>query len=73
LEGNINKVCEAMSSSGKNSEILTSEAYRTWPIFSGVRSDDRFKKTFKDIFEEELELESLKSDTIVVTETVEVE
>lgn len=73
LEGNINKVCEMMMSSGKNSEILTSDAYRTWPIFSGVRSDERFKETFKDIFGEDLEPEGLKDSSVVVTETVDVD
>lgn len=57
LEDNLDKVCEMMRSSGKDSEILKPEQYRTWPIFKGMRDKDKFKETFKSIFGEDLEPE----------------
>ena len=57
LEDNLDKVCEMMRSCGKDSEILKPEQYRTWPIFKGVRDKEKFKETFKSIFEEDLDPE----------------
>lgn len=57
LEDNLEKVCEMMRSSGKDSEILKPEQYRTWPIFKGVRDKEQFRDTFKSIFGEDLEPE----------------
>lgn len=71
LEGNINKVCEMMISSGKNSDILTSEAYSTWPIFREVRTEEKFKETFKEIFGEDLETDQMsENNTETMSEVV---
>ena len=54
LKEDIDKVCEMMVSSGKNSDVLNAEAYRNWPIFKSVRGETKFRDTFKSIFGEEL-------------------
>lgn len=57
LLDDIDMVCKMMTSSGKSSEILDADTYRTWPIFKGVRGEEKYKATFKEIFGEDLELE----------------
>lgn len=57
LEGNIDKVCALMTATGQNGEILKAEQYRSWPIFKGVRGEEKFKQAFKGVFGEELDLE----------------
>lgn len=58
LEENIDKVCEMMISSGKHSDILDAETYRTWPIFKGIRGEEKFKVTFKQVFGEDMDTDS---------------
>lgn len=57
LEGNLDKICELMISIGTNGEILHAEEYRNWPIFQFVRSEDKFRETFKTVFGEDLDNE----------------
>lgn len=54
LKEDIDKVCEMMVSSGKNSDVLDADTYRNWPIFKNVRSEVKFRETFKNIFGEKL-------------------
>lgn len=61
LEGNLDKVCELMISIGANGEILHAEEYRNWPIFQAVRSEDKFRETFKTVFGEDLDNELKES------------
>ena len=55
LEEKLDKVCDTMLSIGKNGEILKPEQYRNWPIFKGVRTENKFRETFKRVFGEDLE------------------
>lgn len=64
LEDNIDKVCEMMVSSGKNSEILDAESYRIWPFFKSVRGDKKFKETFKQVFGEDMEFDGKNTDVV---------
>jgi hypothetical protein len=41
-----------MSKIGKNGEV-DKENYKTWPLFSELRKESKFKETYKIIFEEE--------------------
>jgi hypothetical protein len=41
-----------MSKIGKNGEV-DKENYKTWPLFSELRKEPKFKETYKTIFEEE--------------------
>lgn len=43
---------------GKESEILSKDHYRDWPIFQKIRKEDEFKKIFKEVFGEPLDLET---------------
>lgn len=61
LEDNIDKVCDTLLSIGKNGEILKPEQYRNWPIFKGVRTENKFRETFKSVFGEDLEIESVET------------
>lgn len=65
LEGNIEKVCEMMKSAGRNSEILTTDAYHNWPIFNSVRGEERFRETFKSIFGEDYEMDIVGTDEAI--------
>lgn len=51
-----------MNKQGADSEILTKETYREWPIFKEIRKTSMFQNTFKDIFDEELLTDSSKID-----------
>ena len=62
LEEDIDRVCEMMISSGKNSDILDADTYRTWPIFKGVRGEERFKETFKQVFGEDIDIDVKSTD-----------
>lgn len=46
-----------MKSLGKDSEILSKDHYRDWPIFQAIRKEEGFKKVFFEIFEEPLDPE----------------
>ena len=54
LEDNIEKVVENMLKIGSGGEIMTKEAYVTWPIFKDMRQIPRFIETYKYIFNEDL-------------------
>lgn len=54
LKENYNDAIELMKSIGSNNKHLDKDAYREWPLFSVFRKTDEFKKTYKEIFGEEL-------------------
>jgi hypothetical protein len=43
---------ELMKKIGKNGEV-DKENYKTWPLFSHLRKEEKFKDTFKEVFGEE--------------------
>lgn len=74
LEGKFEQVYAKMRSVGKGSDILTAENYRQWPIFKEIRKEEAFATLFKEIFEEELEINIPKKVEIQVRieDTIEV-
>ena len=58
LEEKYDDVYAKMKSLGKESEILSKDHYRDWPIFQKIRKEEAFKKTFKEVFGEPLDLET---------------
>lgn len=66
LEGKIDKVCELMTSTGTNGEILHAEEFRNWPIFQAVRNEEKFREAFKAVFGEELENDIKEPDASTV-------
>lgn len=71
LEDNLDKVCEMMRSCGKDSDILKPEQYRTWPIFKGVRDKEKFRETFKSIFDEDFDPEVKAAESVEVVDEIE--
>lgn len=55
LEEKYDEVYQKMKSLGKDSEILSKDHYRDWPIFQAIRKEEGFKKVFFEIFEEPLD------------------
>lgn len=51
---------------GTSSEVLTTKAYREWPIFRALREQDDFTKLFNAVFNEDLKI----SHTINVTDAL---
>lgn len=58
LEEKYDEVYAKMKSLGQESEILSKDHYRDWPIFQKIRKEEAFKKTFKEVFGEPLDLET---------------
>lgn len=54
LEEKFEEVFPMMRTLGKDSQILTIDAYREWPIFQKIREEKEFEETFQSIFEEPL-------------------
>lgn len=54
LEEKYEQVYIKMLKLGSSSEVMTKEAYRTWPIFNGIRKEQKFAEIFKSIFNEDL-------------------
>lgn len=52
LSENFEDCYELMKKIGNNGEV-DMENYKTWPLFSELRKETKFKKTFKSIFKEE--------------------
>jgi hypothetical protein len=53
VNGDIDQVLHLMPIIGANG-TPSAEDYRTWPVFSGIRADNRFMTTFEEIFGEPL-------------------
>jgi hypothetical protein len=53
VTGEIDEVARLMRSIGAHGHP-TIEAYRTWPVFRGVRTDERFMTTFEEVFGESI-------------------
>ena len=53
VKGNIPDVIRMMRAIGASSRP-TMEAYRTWPVFRGIRTDERFIAAFEELFGEPL-------------------
>ena len=58
LENKYDEVYEKMRKVGDSSDIVSSDAYRNWPIFQEIRKEDKFIKAFAEIFGEELDGET---------------
>jgi hypothetical protein len=52
ISDDIDEVFTLMKKIG-NKGVVTKEHYKTWPLFYKLREDIKFKKSFKEIFEEE--------------------
>ena len=72
LEGEFDQVYAKMRTVGKGSDILTAESYRQWPIFKEIRKEEVFVNLFKEIFEEELEIDIPQKVDMQVKDTIEV-
>lgn len=59
LENNIEGVIEHMRKAGSNSKVMTKDAYVSWVIFNEMREKTEFKEAYREIFEEELQVDSL--------------
>lgn len=59
LENNIEGVIEHMRKAGSNSKVMTKDAYVSWVIFKEMREKTEFKEAYREIFEEELQVDSL--------------
>jgi hypothetical protein len=66
--GDIEKVLQLMPIIGAKGKPTT-EDYRTWPVFSGIRTDGRFLTTFEEIFGEPL----ITSGAVKVEQTSDVQ
>lgn len=62
VRNNKSEVLSLMRSIGKNSRP-SAEAYRTWPVFRGMKEDEDFMLAFEEVFEEPL----ISSKTIKVS------
>lgn len=71
LQEDFKGACELVKKQGSYSEILTKETYREWPIFKGIRKTSIFQNTFKEIFGEELLMDSSKVNLGVEENNVE--
>jgi hypothetical protein len=64
VKGDIDKVVELMKEIGRG-DSSGAEQYRTWPVFRGMRTDEKFLVAFESIFGEPL----FAPKTIEVTES----
>ncbi len=58
LENKFDEVYEKMRKVGGRSDIVSSDAYRNWPIFQEIRKEEEFVKVYSEIFGEELDGET---------------
>lgn len=58
LEEKYDDVYVKMKSLGRESEILSKDHYRDWPIFQKIRKEERFRNTFSEVFGEPLDHET---------------
>ncbi|MDM9644532.1 hypothetical protein [Rhizobium sp. S163] len=49
----VDLVCSLMRDGGK-AGALTAESYRDWPVFRGMRQNQKFRDSYKDVFGQEL-------------------
>jgi hypothetical protein len=50
VRGNVDEVVTAMKRIGADNEDMPASNYEQWPVFYGVRNDQRFKEAFKAVF-----------------------
>lgn len=72
LEDDVEKVVENMKKTGGNSEIMTKNAYVSWVIFKGIRENEDFKRTYKEIFGEEIAVDALTEEENQVVKDIEI-
>lgn len=54
LKDEYKKVYDLMIEVGSNDDVLSKEAYKTWPIFREIREQQNFKDTFYKVFSESI-------------------
>ena len=70
LNENFEEACQLMKKIGADGDVLKSQ-YMTWPLFTFIRNEEIFKKTYLDIFGEEysrLELPSGPAKDYMISE-----
>lgn len=73
LEEKFDEVFSMMKNLGRNSQILTKEAYREWPIFEKIREKTEFEETFELIFGEKLFIPNSSDINKIETEDIQEE
>lgn len=73
LEEKFDEVFSMMKNLGRNSQILTKEAYREWPIFEKIREKKEFEETFELIFGEKLFIPNSSDINKIETEDIQEE
>lgn len=71
LEDNIEQVVEHMYKVGNTSNIMRKDSYASWVIFKEMRKKVEFKNAYKNIFGEDLILESLTPEENKVVKDLE--
>ncbi len=52
VNDNFEKSYQLMQEVGAESEIITKNSYRHWPLFKEIRKEDKYKETFEIIFDD---------------------
>lgn len=68
LEDNVSEVEKLMKKIGDKGQIMTAEAYSTWPIFKEMRKNSNFRSTYKDIFGDSLEVPVLSEEDMEIVQ-----
>jgi len=50
VRGDIDEVVSWMRRIGANDDLVNAQSYQEWPVFYGVRGEEKFTKAFKQIF-----------------------
>lgn len=66
LEDNMSDVEFLMRKIGDKGQIMTAEAYSTWPIFKKMRKNKTFQNIYKDIFGDSLEITILSEEDLEI-------
>lgn len=59
---NYEEATKFMKKIGNSSELIVKSNYRDWPIFRDFRKTETYKKTYKNLFEEEEEYEVIENE-----------